>query len=51
MSEGGIGPGRAEMDIYTVLLGIAAICLLGATVFVSIRSQQFFDQWLPLGGV
>ncbi len=51
MSEGGLGPTRSESDIYTVLLAIAALFLLVAIVFVSIRSQQFFDQWLPLGGV
>ena len=51
MSDGGIGSTRAESDIYTVLLAIAALFLLVSIVFVSIRSQQFFGQWLPLGGV
>lgn len=50
MAEGGSAP-NAESDIYTILLAIAVVFMLIATVFMSIRSQQFFGDWLPLGGV
>ena len=43
-------PSGQESDIYTILLGIAALFLLVAIVFISYRSQQFYGTWLPLGG-
>lgn len=50
MSE--LGPSSAQPgnDIYTILLAIANIFVVVATVFMSVRSQQIFGRWLPLGG-
>ncbi len=48
MSEGG-PPSAPESDIYTVLLAIAAVFVLAATVIISVKSQQLFGHWLPLG--
>ncbi len=50
MVEGGSAPQKPPSDVYTILLAIACAFVLLATVFVSIRSQQFFGTWLPLGG-
>ncbi len=48
MSE---GPGSTpQSDTYTVLLAIATLFVLIATVFVSVRNQQLFGTWLPFGG-
>lgn len=45
MSE---GPGvRPEPDVYSVLLILATAMALGATVFLAIKSQQWFDSWIP----
>ncbi len=48
MSEGGI-PSAPESDIYTVLLAIAVVFVLAATVVVSVTSQKLFGTWLPFG--
>ena len=48
MNEG--SNARPESDIYTVLLAIATVFLLFGTVFVSIRNQQLFGTWVPIGG-
>ncbi len=49
MSEGGPAS-TPESDIYTVLLAIATLLVLIATVLLAVRSQQFFGTWLPFGG-
>ncbi len=49
MSEG--PNAQPQSDIYTILLAIASLFVLLGTVFVSIRSQQLFGYWLPIGGV
>ncbi len=51
MSEGGPTTSKPESDIFTVLLAIATLLVLLATVFISIRSQQLFGTWMPFGGV
>ena len=51
MSEGGPAPDRPENDIYTILLAVASLFMLIAVVFISVRSQQLFESWLPFGGV
>jgi len=51
MSEGVSAPSKPENDVYTIMLAIAVLFLLIATVFISLRSQQFFGTWLPFGGV
>ena len=48
MSEGG-PPTAPESDIYTVLLAIAVVFVLAATVVVSVTSQNLFGTWLPFG--
>lgn len=40
----------AESDIYTVLLGIAVVALLCATVYVGYRAVTLFGRLLPPGG-
>lgn len=49
MSEGGPAS-TPESDVYTVLLAIATLFVLIATVILSVRSQQLFGSWLPFGG-
>ncbi len=41
---------QPQSDLYTVLLGVATVFVLIATIVMSIRAQQFFGQWIPLGG-
>jgi len=50
MSEVGASTSNPENDVYTILLAIAALFLIIATVLLSLRSQQFFGSWLPFGG-
>ena len=50
MSEPGPPSAGSEMDVYTILMAVAAMFLLVATVIMSIRSQQLFGGWLPFGG-
>ncbi len=37
-------------DVYTVLLMLATVLMAGATVFLTIRSQQLFGSWNPFSG-
>ncbi len=41
---------RPGADLYTVLLIVAAGLLLIGTVFVAVRTQQFFGSLLPPSG-
>ena len=47
MSEGGPPPTKAESDVYTVLIAVATVFVLVATVYTSIRSGELFGTWLP----
>ena len=38
---------RPESDIYTMLLIVATIFLVIGTVFVSVRAQDLFGNWMP----
>ncbi len=49
MSEGPqSSPGS---DVYTMLLAIACVFVLTATILLLVRGQQLFGSWLPFGGV
>ncbi|MFH0981510.1 MAG: hypothetical protein V2A79_08225 [Planctomycetota bacterium] len=49
MSEGGPTPTSPQSDVYTILVIIATLFLVVATVFISVQAQQLFGRWLPLG--
>jgi hypothetical protein len=49
MSDTGGTPTSPQSDVYTILLIVATAFLVVATVFVSVRAQQLFGHWLPLG--
>jgi len=36
-----------ESDIYTVLIIFATVLVIGATIFLAMRSQQLFGSWNP----
>ncbi len=48
------GPGRtrqaAENDVYTALLCVAFVCLLGSAIYVGYRAVTLFGGLLPPGG-
>lgn len=46
MSEGPAGY-RAGNDVYTVLLILATVLVVGATIYLSIRGYQLFGSWNP----
>jgi hypothetical protein len=41
---------RPDNDVYTVLLAMATILVIGATVYLAIRSQHLFGSWNPFTG-
>ncbi len=49
MAEGP-GVGRADSNVYTILLIIATVVMIGATVYVGIRHQQLFGTLNPFTG-
>jgi len=38
---------RPESDIYTILVIVATIFLVIGTLFVSVRAQELFGNWIP----
>ncbi len=48
MSEGPV-PSKAESDVFTVLLAVATVLVVVATVYTSVRANELFGIWLPLG--
>ena len=46
MSESPVGQ-KPDNDIYTVLLIVATILVLAATIFMGIRSDELFGSWNP----
>lgn len=48
----GFGASRqsAENDIYTVLILVAFLCVLIATIYVGYKAQTYFGTLLPPGG-
>lgn len=41
---------RHSSDIYTVLLILATLLLVGSTIYLMVRSNALFGSWLPFGG-
>ncbi|MBI4719535.1 MAG: hypothetical protein HY763_17195 [Planctomycetes bacterium] len=46
MSEGP-AVGKPGHDIYTVLVILATVLVVGATIYLGIRSHQLFGSWNP----
>ncbi len=42
--------GQPENNIFTVLLIVAAVYVVSATVYLAVRSQQLFGDWNPFSG-
>jgi len=38
---------QPENNVYTILLITASLFLIGATVYLVVRSQQLFGTWNP----
>lgn len=38
---------QPESNVYTILLMIASLLVVGATVYLAVRCQQLFDTWNP----
>ncbi len=49
MSERPAGA-KPDNDIYTVLLIVATILVLAATIFMGVRSDELFGTWNPFTG-
>lgn len=43
--------GRPQEDIFSVLLIVAVVFVAGATIFLTVRSQQLFGHWNPFVGI
>ena len=39
---------KPENNVYTILVMIAALLVVGATVYLAVRSQQLFGTWNPM---
>ena len=39
--------GKPENNVYTVLLILATVLVVGATMYLAIRNQQLFGDWNP----
>lgn len=48
MSEG--PGGTPPSNVYSVLLVAATIVVLGATIYLAIRSNELFGSWNPFSG-
>ena len=46
MSEGP-SSSQPESDIFTVLLSIATVFVVAATIYLSVRASQLYGSWLP----
>jgi len=47
MSEGGPPPSQPESDTYTVLIAVATVFVLVATIYTSVRASDLYGSWLP----
>jgi len=47
MSEGGPTASQPESDVYTVLIAVATVFVLVATIYTSVRANELFGSWLP----
>jgi len=41
---------KPRSNVYTVLLIVATVLVVGATVYLAVRSQQLFGSWNPFSG-
>ena len=48
MSEGPT-PSKPESDVFTVLLAVATVFVVVATIYTSVRANELFGSWLPFG--
>ena len=48
MSEGPPPP-QSGSDVFTVLLAVATVFVVVATVYTSVRANELFGSWLPFG--
>jgi len=42
--------GRPANDIYTLLTMLATVVVAAATIYLAIKSEQFFGSWNPFSG-
>ncbi len=47
MADTGPSDFRPSSNVYTVLVIVATIFLLAATVFTSVRAQELYGNWMP----
>ena len=47
MSEGGPGSPQPESDIYTVLIAVATVFVVSATIFTAVQANELYGSWLP----
>ena len=40
----------ADNDVYTVLVVLATLLVMGAIVYLALRSQELFGTWNPFTG-
>ncbi len=48
MSEGPASS-KPDSDVFTVLLAVATAFVVIGTIFTSVRANELFGSWLPLG--
>ncbi|MEK6675521.1 MAG: hypothetical protein AABZ47_07695 [Planctomycetota bacterium] len=46
MSDSPVGA-QPEHDVYTILVMLATVAVVAATVYLGVRSQQLFGTWNP----
>jgi len=44
-------PGTTSSDIYTILIGVAALFVLIATVVTAVQHYRFFGTVIEFGGI
>ncbi|GJM25585.1 MAG: hypothetical protein DHS20C16_20000 [Phycisphaerae bacterium] len=47
MADTGQSDLRPNSNVYTVLVIVATIFLLAATVFMSMKAQELYGNWIP----
>ncbi len=47
MADSGPSDLRPDSNVYTVLVIVASIFLIAATVFTSVRAQALYGNWMP----
>lgn len=49
-TPGGVSQPEADHDVYTVLVIVAFLFALTATIYVAYRAQTLFGSMIPSGG-